>query len=274
MQEKQERPRVRPRPNLRNVEVSRAEKLTPHLIRITFAGPELAGFANDGAAGHIRVWFPQPGLDRPVLPEWGPDGPVMAEGHERPQTRVYTPRHWNAAAGTLDVDIVTHDGSEGPGTQWAKNAGPGSTVAITGPSGHYKPDPESNSFLLAGDHAGLPAIMTILEALPAEASARVFLQVPDASDELPIETAGKAEVTWLHDGDSHSAPWELAAALKEASLTPDVGPAYIACEAAVMREIRRHLLYDRGFDKARITTHGYWKHGDQNYPDHDFGDDV
>jgi NADPH-dependent ferric siderophore reductase len=272
MQEKKQTRRVRPRPSLRAVEVSRAERLTPHLIRVTFAGPDLEGFVNPGPAGHVRLWFPQAGLDRPVLPEWGEDGPVMAEGMQPPATRVYTPRRWDAAASTLDVDFVTHEGIDGPGTQWAKNAAPGSALVISGPSGHYMPDPGEDRFVLAGDHTGLPAILTILEALPAKAAARAFIQVPDASDELPVDTAARADVTWVRDGAG--APWALAEALKEASLTPEDGLAYVACEASVMREIRRHLLYDRGFDKARIVTHGYWKYDTQNYPDHDFGDDV
>src|SRR5581483_1839244 len=273
MQEKQQRPRVRPRPNLRNVEVSRAERLTPHLIRITFAGPAMEGFVNAGPAGHVRLWFPQPGFDRPVMPEWGENGPVMADGLQPPSTRVYTPRRWDPVAATLDVDFITHEGADGPGTQWAKNAAPGSALVISGPSGHYKIDPDADSFVLAGDYTGVPAILTILEALPADASARVFVQVPDESDELPVVTDAKADMTWVHDGGD-GAPLALASAVKDAGLTSDAGLVYVACEASVMREIRRHLLYDRGFNKSRIVTHGYWKYGTQNHPDHDFGDDV
>jgi NADPH-dependent ferric siderophore reductase len=40
-----------------------------------------------------------------------------------------------------------------------------------------------------------------------------------------------------------------------------------------MRNIRRHLLDDRGIDRARIHTHGYWKAGVSNHPDHDVGQD-
>ena len=42
-----------------------------------------------------------------------------------------------------------------------------------------------------------------------------------------------------------------------------------------MRRIRDHLerLDERGIDLERIHTRGYWKLGETNYPDHDYGKD-
>jgi NADPH-dependent ferric siderophore reductase len=41
-----------------------------------------------------------------------------------------------------------------------------------------------------------------------------------------------------------------------------------------MRDIRRHLLNERGMDRARAHTQGYWKYGAVNHPDNDRGQDV
>jgi len=48
----------------------------------------------------------------------------------------------------------------------------------------------------------------------------------------------------------------------------------ILSEAGVMRDIRRHLLNERGMDRARAHTQGYWKYGAVNHPDNDRGQDV
>ncbi|HET9550603.1 MAG TPA: siderophore-interacting protein, partial [Candidatus Binatia bacterium] len=51
--------RVRPKPRL--AEVVRVEHLTPHMVRVVFAGQELEGFTTRGPAEHLKVNFPPPG---------------------------------------------------------------------------------------------------------------------------------------------------------------------------------------------------------------------
>ena len=46
-----------------------------------------------------------------------------------------------------------------------------------GPSGAYTPDPAADWHLLAGDETALPAISSALEALPANAIGKVFIEV-------------------------------------------------------------------------------------------------
>ena len=71
------------RPPLRMVQVSRVERLTPRVLRVTFAGEELAGFEPHGPAEHIKVFFPPPGQDRPVRATYEADGrPVYPPGGE------------------------------------------------------------------------------------------------------------------------------------------------------------------------------------------------
>jgi NADPH-dependent ferric siderophore reductase len=65
----------------------------------------------------------------------------------------------------------------------------------------------------------------------------------------------------------------LEPALRELETPAGAGRVWLGCEAGVMRSIRRHLLDDRGFDRAHIHTHGYWKTGAVNHPDHDVGQD-
>jgi hypothetical protein len=41
-----------------------------------------------------------------------------------------------------------------------------------------------------------------------------------------------------------------------------------------MRGIRKHLLAERGLAAQSLVTRGYWRAGEANHPDHDYGDDA
>jgi NADPH-dependent ferric siderophore reductase len=60
-------------------EVQRVERPTPRCVRVTFGGEELAGYEMRGPAAHIKVLFPREGEDSVLLPEWGPEGPLLKE---------------------------------------------------------------------------------------------------------------------------------------------------------------------------------------------------
>jgi len=52
------------------------------------------------------------------------------------------------------------------------------------------------------------------------------------------------------------------------------GQVWIACEAQAVRRIRAYLLHERGLGPTQIYTRGYWQVGEENHPDHDYGEDV
>jgi NADPH-dependent ferric siderophore reductase len=264
--------RVRAKPRL--AEVVRLERLTPHMVRIVFAGKELEGFTTKGPAEHFKVNLPLPGEPKLVLPEWGPEGPILLEGQQRPLNRTYTPRRWDPGSGELTVDFLLH--GEGPGSNWAQQAQPGQVVAVSNqPGGTYKVDPEANWYLIGGDEAALPAIGTLLEALPASCCAHVLIEVADTDEELELESPARFEVTWLHHGGAAGRVGrKLEQAVRQFRFPEGNGRIWIGCEAAVMRDIRRHLLNERAMDRAHAHTQGYWKYGAVNHPDNDRGQDV
>ena len=263
--------RVRPRPRL--AEVVRVEHLTPHMVRVVFAGEELEGFTTRGPAEHFKVNFPLPGESKLVLPEWGPDGPILPDGQQRPLNRTYTPRRWDLRTGELTVDFLLH--GEGPGSNWAQQARPGQVLAVSQqPGGAYKVAAEAEWYLIGGDEAALP-VGTLLEALPASCFAYVFVEVADAAEELKLESPGKFQVKWLHHGRAAGRVGRrLEQAVREFQFPEGSGRIWIGCEAGVMRDIRRHLLNERGMDRARAHTQGYWKYGAVNHPDNDRGQEV
>jgi len=260
-------------PTFRSVRVRRAERITPQVVRITVAGPDLEDFRLLGPAGHIRVFFPAPGQEAPPVPIWGPNGPVFPADQPRPVSRAYTPRRWNPATGELDIDMVLH--GHGPGATWAAQARPGDALVIAGPRTAYQPDPQAGWHLLAGDATALPAIASILETLPAGAQALVLAEVCDEAEQQPLEARAQLQLTWLHHGPDTPLPGRLLeAALRETELPEGRGAVWLACEALVMRDIRRHLLYERGLARAALHTRGYWKAGSANHSDHDTGEEI
>jgi NADPH-dependent ferric siderophore reductase len=257
---------------MRKVEVAAVERLTPHMVRVTLMGEGLNDFTLPGPAGHVRLFLPQRGEDAPSI-ALDAEG-RLPEGTPRPLSRVYTPRRFDAESKRLAVDIVLHEGSDGPGATWARDATPGKKLLLTGPSGRpYLADPEADWYVIAGDHAGLPAVATILESLPAGKRAHVYVEVPDGEEEIELLSPATLNVKWVHGG--HNAPGQaLVSALKTVELPDGDGRIFVACEAGSMREIKRHLLHERGLKREHVYTHGYWQRGEANHPDHDLAPEI
>jgi len=257
--------RVRPRPRL--VQVSRVDRPTPGCVRVTFAGDELKGYEMRGPAAHIKVLFGGPGQTRPSLPDWGPEGPVLTEGQQMPPSRTYTPRSYEPSSNELVVEFMLH--GDGLASAWAKSAKAGDEVAVTLPGGPYAVEP-ADWYLIGGDESALPAIETILEELPDASQAQVIVEVGGPDEERELSTP---HVTWLHRNGAESGR-RLERAIRSLEMPAGEGRVWIGCEAGVMRDIRKHLLFDRGMDREAIHTHGYWKQGTSNHPDHDVGQEI
>lgn len=243
---------------MRRVQVTRVQQLSPRMVRVTFTGDDLAAFGWNGPAAHIKLIFPEDGETEPAMPQ--PDGPRST------RMRTYTPRRFDPAVPELDVEFVLH--GDGAASTWASQAKPGQTLILGGPGPNYQIDPNADWLLLVADDAALPAIETILDALPAEARVHALLEVADKHEERPLPTAAQLDITWLHRGPHADAALEEA--LRAMQFPTGNGRIYVGCEAAAMRRIRKHLL-ERGLDPATIVTRGYWKLGDANYTDHDYG---
>lgn len=239
----------------RLLQVRRSTRLTPRMVRVTLAGAELAGFPGEGPDRRIKMFFPVPGQERPAVPRAGTGGPVWPTGEPRPAIRTYTVRRFDAVAGELDVDFVLHAG-HGPAAAWAQEAGPGAWVGVSEPGGRYLPDPASGYHLVIGDESALPAVATVLAALPTGVPALAYLEVADADEEQPLP--GPTVVHWVRRGPAEpGAP--LVAAVRAAELPGTPGQAWLAGESAAVRELRRHLLEERGLDRRAVYATGYWR---------------
>jgi NADPH-dependent ferric siderophore reductase len=270
----------------RTLQVLRTHLVTPRMTRVTLGGDELAGFPGDGPDQRIKLFFPMPGQRRPAMPRASSGGPVWPPGEPRPVIRSYTVRRFDAAAGELDVDFVLH-GAHGPAAAWAAAAEPGDWVGVSDPGGRYRPDPTAQAHLVIGDESALPAIATVLEALSAGGVAagvdsagvdsagavpagvvsagvpvEVFIEVADVAEEQPLPTGAGTRVHWLHRGE-RAAGQPLIEAVTAAELPPGVDPgrcqAWLSAEAGAVRDIRAHLLDERGLTRRMVYATGYWR---------------
>lgn len=255
-------PRARPRRVPRRITVRSVHELSPGMRRVTFGGDELANVVWSGPAAHMKIVFPEPGQD--AVPDFSPDGP-------RPgATRTYTPRRLDSAARTLDVDFVLH--GEGPGSTWAAQAKEGQELVMMGPAPGYQIDAEAAWYVLAVDETALPALETLLEAMPAGVRVTAFIEVAGESEVRALPGAGNADVRWLARG-SQPAGSALLAALRSVVWPSGAGRVYVGCEADAMRRIRSVVVETSGLERDRIVTRGYWRVGAVNHPDHDYAKD-
>jgi NADPH-dependent ferric siderophore reductase len=252
--------RVRHETKTRLLQVREVSRISPKMVRIVVGGEALAGFISAAHDDHVKLFFPHPGEDKPVLPTPSPNGPVYPEGVARPAARDYTPRRYDAAANTLTIDFVLH--GDGPAASWAEQVRPGCYLGVGGPRGSFIVPDDFDWYLLAGDETALPAIGRRLEELPAGTRVIVVVEVADAGEEQRFDTRARLETHWLHRGASVPGGGSLLQkAIAGLSLPSGDGYAWVAAEAATAKALRRHLVDERGLRKDRVKAAAYWKQG-------------
>ena len=230
----------------RRTTVVRADRVSPHLVRVVLGGPALDGFDPSAHAdSYVKLVLPAPGAA---------DGETVL--------RTYTVRAFDAGRRELVLDVVVH-GDEGVAGPWAAAAQPGDAVDVLGPGGGYTPDPAAGWHLLVGDDSALPAVAVALERLPAGVRALVFLEVDGPEEQQPLPTAADATVVWVHrsargDGVPGQA---LVDAVTGAALPGGDVHAFVHGEAGAVRQVRRHLRSALGVPPELLSASGYWRLG-------------
>ncbi|MCF7728411.1 siderophore-interacting protein [Sulfitobacter sp. M22] len=251
--------RVRHELRFRLLEVRNAERLTPHMMRITLGGGDLEGFHSPGFDDHIKLFFPAPGEEAPPRPDLSERGVSFPAGQVHPAVRDFTPRHHDPVAGTLQIDFALHE--TGPASEWARQARPGQKLGIGGPRGSFILPMDFDWHLLIGDETALPAIARRLEELPADARVIVLAEVDGEADELTFGTQAAATVHWVHRGAAPSGTAPLVEALNTVAFPEGHYYAWIACESSSAKCLRQALIAEHGANPKWIRASGYWRRG-------------
>ena len=128
--------RVRHNSRRRTLEVQEKWHVTPRMLRIVLGGEDFEDFTTPSADDHIKLYVPSE------------PGDLAA--------RDFTPRHFDAEAKKLTIDIALH--SAGPAIRWAEQAQAGDVVEISGPRGSLMISDDFDWWLLIGDETALPSI--------------------------------------------------------------------------------------------------------------------
>jgi NADPH-dependent ferric siderophore reductase len=283
------------------VNVRTVRRLSPSFVRITFSGPDLDRFCDNGYDQRAKLVFPLPGSGFAGLPtgaDWYRRWRSLPETTRNP-IRTYTARAVRPHLNEVDIDFALH-GDSGPASRWALHARSGDTLAILGPNAGYdgdhggvefRPPKHVGSLLIAGDETAVPAVGAILERLPSNAYGEALLEVPHRADVFPLQTPPGMTVSWLvRDTGTHGSrlvpavtaasdrlliarPTTPATPLDDVDVDTDIlwevptaeaaAPLYawLAGEAGVIRTLRRLLVSDRGIDRRSVAFMGYWRLG-------------
>jgi NADPH-dependent ferric siderophore reductase len=203
------------------------ERLGPSWVRIVVSGEDLRGFGVGEFTDHY------------VKLQLG-------------KVRTYTVRAFDPERLELTIDFFVH-GDSGVAGPWALAAKPGDPLELKGPGGGYAPDPSADWHLLVGDEAVFPAIAVSLSRIPAGVPAFVVCQAAGTEDEVRLATVADLRLRWVHR------PASLLDAVAALELPAGRGHAFVHGEATAVREIRRHLVVDRGMSPDQLSASGYWK---------------
>ncbi|MDQ0394823.1 siderophore-interacting protein [Labrys monachus] len=229
------------------VTVTGIEFLTPNMRRITFQGDTLATVSVPLPAQWLKVVLPVP----------------EEKGRAN---RAYTIRHFYPGWRTMDIDFVLH-GDRGPASAWARCAMVGDVVHLGNPRGGHRMEPDARWRLLAGDETALPAIASILDALPIDGIPTwVVIEVPSMDDAQPLRRSETTEVHWIARDGNHGPPGCLLEdRISSLSLSGEEGQVFLAGEAAAVKKIRRGL--GRRVPQAIMDAKGYWLQGQADHRD-------
>ena len=283
------------------VRVARTRRLSPSFVRVTLTGPELDELADNGFDQRVQLLLPAPDggfAHLPSGPSWHAAWRKLPEDR-RPPIRTYTVRGLRPSQREVDLDMVLH-GDSGPAGRFAARAEPGDPVMLLGPDSRYPGVHGGLEFrpseghvgptLLVGDETAVPAVLSILGALPAAAHGEALLEVPDAGDITDVAVPVGVQVTWLvrradgsalpdavrdavgrlglaggpapgepapaDDEDGDEPLWDVPAQARAAGVY-----AWLAGESTVITGLRRYLVRDLGVDRHGVAFMGYWKRG-------------
>jgi NADPH-dependent ferric siderophore reductase len=279
--------------------LKRKQTLSPHMMRVTLAGPMVTDMATWAPDQRVKLFFPaEDGSPARLAHDDGWYARYRAMPlAQRPAMRTYTIRHLRAEQGEVDIDFVLH-GETGPASRWAIRAVPGASIQITAPDRHFsaqdaggfewKPPQTLKQLLLVADGTALPAALGILDELAALAEPPVtqaFFEIDSQDDALPVPDWPGLSVEWLirDHADAGSLmveavrranlPFYASVALELAPINVDEDIlwetaesasdgfyGWIAGETVAVMSLRKYLIKERGIPRESLNLMGYWRY--------------
>jgi NADPH-dependent ferric siderophore reductase len=230
------------RHNSRRMRLAVLEKhhVTPKMLRIVLGGEDLQDFVTASADDHIKIYVT------------GERGDFKG--------RDFTPRHFDARAKKLTIDIALHPA--GPAIHWAEKTQIGDSVEISGPRGSRIIADDFDWWLLIGDETALPSIGRRVEGLAMGVRVFTLVAVTGPAEEQVFNTRADHQAIWVYrSAVDASNPQPLMEALQKINLPSGEGFVWIAAEAKVARAARDHIINVRHHPMQFVRASGYWIKG-------------
>ncbi len=247
-------------PAFRLITVQAVSEVGPHMRRVRFGADDLARYDREDNI-HCKLIFPQPGVVDPEWPNLAANGmPDFPKGDKRLDIRTYTIRRISAPQGWFEVDFVLHEDA-GPGSRWAAQAAAGQQIGLSGPGGRTAS--AAGWMLLAGDETALPAIARIGEALPADTTGVVMIEVQTPADQIPLAMPAGMTVQWLHRASEPAGTTTLLSdAIQVCPIATDADRfVWVGAEFSTAQTVRAWLRDTVGLGSKEQLVVAYWRRG-------------
>jgi len=234
-----------------------SERISPHLVRLTFSVETVSDFPDNGVTdAYLKLIFVDPALG--LTPPYDVRAlRLELPAEQAPRVRTYSVRSVDRTAGTIAVDFVVH-GDEGIAGPWAATAQPGDTIAASGPGGAYGPSATAPFHLLVGDLAALPAISAALEQVPTGVPGLALIEIHDEADAIDLAGEHAVEVRWLLNTDDGDIEF-LARACREAQWPGDA-QVFAHGEREAIKAVRA-VMREREIPRDALSISAYWARG-------------
>lgn len=251
------------------VRVTSIERVSPGLVAITFSGEGIQLFPEVCPAAHVKLFFPRDGQVEPVLPTLGPKGPVWPNSAAKPIVRTFSLRHCQPSRGEITVEFALHN-CNGYASSFAKQAKVGDRLGVSYPGGPDPMLPVAEAYCFVGDMSAMPAIASLLEALPTDAigSVHISLETPDNVRNLPRPSS----VSLQYHFEDLGVVQKIVSAVEIDPLfrkTIESTYYWVAGEHHIVLSIRDFLKHKLQVGKGQIYALPYWKHNADEESYHD-----
>ena len=213
-----------------------AEDVTPHYRRLTVSAGGLFTRKPVHPTMWLRLWFP------------------TDDGSASLHHRAYTVVNPDPENDRFDLEFALHDG---PAAHWARRAAPGDTLEATFQGSKYAiPEPLPAGYLIAGDNAALPAVNSLLAALPDDLPVTLWLEtMHDDDDAIPLAATSATQVHRVRRRDDGAS---MVEAVSAAAFDASRHAAWVACDTVTTRSIAAILKSDYRVPRKSVKAQGYW----------------
>ena len=238
----------------RFMKVKSAFHLTPHMIRVTFAGPEVAGVRLGSEGANCKIQLPKKGQSFESFQK------QIHDGLEKPVTRTYTIRHVRQDPWEVDIDFVDH-GDVGPASAWARAAKPGDFLNMYGPSANKIDDYEADYWIVAADMSALPVAAASLEKMPDNAKGIALFEILSCEDQQDLQIPKGFDAHWLVNRNPHQTSLQQLEVFAQNPFPVGKVKTCIAGETGTIRAWKQLIEGHHKLRRDQTYISGYWKIG-------------